>query len=420
MSITKRRLEIMEWIEGIQDRLLDDRISQPIARHLLRKLPNDIQLMWINASAPQDGYYQDGPSASSPQNYDKHEAEVLQKLRYTLTSACMARLTDPDLEDLYFSQGYERAEMALGDHDAISADAFTLKDEIDASQDAFPDIAMNFDDITLFGSGVKGALNDAGELFTAVGEWQRYSMGKAYWSFWREWYQGFLDGSPMDWELQRRVAMIPDADWEKGPEHIARVIEDIRKDFDGAAAPTQERFEELEPASLERILRAPTLSAGQIEAAAQGIKDTEYRYLNETGANQLPDPFLALPEIAGSMLRVSQKIRQHASDPTVEDALRQEIGRLNARVIELEKELEALRKAPAPVFLPALKEQIGKSLGDWKMYGAMFGALWLISGDDLGMQQRLENLEAARAVIFGTEATTPDVLPAETSEPIEI
>lgn len=232
MSITKRRLEIMEWIEGIQDRLLDDRISQPIARHLLRKLPSDIHLLWITASAPQDGFHQDGSSAPSPRNYDKHEAEVLQKLRYTLTSVCMARLTDPDLEDLYFSQGYERAEMALGDHDAISADAFTLKGEIEASQDAFPDIAMNFDEITLFGSGVKGALNDAGELFTAVEHWRRYSHGKAYWSFWREWYQGFLNGKPMDWELQRRVALIPDEDWEKGPEHIARVIEDIRRDFE--------------------------------------------------------------------------------------------------------------------------------------------------------------------------------------------
>ncbi|WP_107496350.1 hypothetical protein [Thalassobius sp. I31.1] len=51
------------------------------------------------------------------------------------------------------------------------------------------------------------------------------------WSFWREWYQGFLERTPMDWELQRRVAMIPDMDWEKGPEHIAQVIEDIRARF---------------------------------------------------------------------------------------------------------------------------------------------------------------------------------------------
>jgi len=51
------------------------------------------------------------------------------------------------------------------------------------------------------------------------------------WSFWRDWYQGFLDGKPLDWELQRRVALIPDEDWEKGPEHIAPLIAEIREPF---------------------------------------------------------------------------------------------------------------------------------------------------------------------------------------------
>jgi len=36
------------------------------------------------------------------------------------------------------------------------------------------------------------------------------------WGFWRDWYQGMLDGKPMDWELQKRVALIPDDDWKKG------------------------------------------------------------------------------------------------------------------------------------------------------------------------------------------------------------
>ena len=52
-----------------------------------------------------------------------------------------------------------------------------------------------------------------------------------YWSFWRDWYQGFLDGKPLDWGLQRRVATIPDADWALGPEHIAKLIEEIRARF---------------------------------------------------------------------------------------------------------------------------------------------------------------------------------------------
>lgn len=58
-------------------------------------------------------------------------------------------------------------------------------------------------------------------------------------AFWREWYQGFLDGKPLDWELQRRVALIPDTDWAQGPEHIAKLIEEIRARFDVETAAKQ-------------------------------------------------------------------------------------------------------------------------------------------------------------------------------------
>ncbi len=60
----------------------------------------------------------------------------------------------------------------------------------------------------------------------------RYQTLEGTWSFWREWYQGFLDGKPLDWELQRRVALIPDEDWEKGPARIAAIIEQIRAKFE--------------------------------------------------------------------------------------------------------------------------------------------------------------------------------------------
>ena len=51
------------------------------------------------------------------------------------------------------------------------------------------------------------------------------------WAFWREWYQGFLDGNPLDWELQRRVALIDDPIWEAGPEAVAEEIERIRAEY---------------------------------------------------------------------------------------------------------------------------------------------------------------------------------------------
>ncbi len=64
-----------------------------------------------------------------------------------------------------------------------------------------------------------------------------------YGQFWREWYQGFLDGKPMDWELQRRVALIEDAIWESGPEAVAEEIERIRAEFLSEKTPQAERVE---------------------------------------------------------------------------------------------------------------------------------------------------------------------------------
>lgn len=48
------------------------------------------------------------------------------------------------------------------------------------------------------------------------------------WAFWSDWYNGFLEGKPMDWKLQERVAVISDATWDAGPEAVAGEIGHIR------------------------------------------------------------------------------------------------------------------------------------------------------------------------------------------------
>lgn len=64
-------------------------------------------------------------------------------------------------------------------------------------------------------------------------QWDTYwSNEPSKWSFWREWYQGILDGKPLDWALQRRVALIDEAIWEAGPEAAAKEIEQVRAKFD--------------------------------------------------------------------------------------------------------------------------------------------------------------------------------------------
>ena len=47
------------------------------------------------------------------------------------------------------------------------------------------------------------------------------------WDFWVRWWDGVVVGKPLDWELQKQVALIPESDWKKGPDQIAALIRDI-------------------------------------------------------------------------------------------------------------------------------------------------------------------------------------------------
>jgi hypothetical protein len=44
------------------------------------------------------------------------------------------------------------------------------------------------------------------------------------WEFWKHWYLGMLNGDALDWAEQSKIANIPNADWEAGPERIAAVL----------------------------------------------------------------------------------------------------------------------------------------------------------------------------------------------------
>jgi hypothetical protein len=89
-------------------------------------------------------------------------------------------------------------------------------------------------------------LNDPGTLSESVTRaensfFEMLTNDSRDWSFWYEWYQGFITGKPLDWELQRRVAMIDNATWEAGPEVVAEEIKKIRAKYY-----LETRIEELE------------------------------------------------------------------------------------------------------------------------------------------------------------------------------
>jgi len=110
--------------------------------------------------------------------------------------------------------------------------------------------------------------------------WDNFNNPSQYgpeWQFWRDWYQGFLDGKPLDWDLQREVALIPDKDWDKGPEHIAQKIEDIKAEILTDIAPLAEDMSFNEQTGKfyvkSRPIRKPDLLSTTLEKASDALDD---------------------------------------------------------------------------------------------------------------------------------------------------
>ncbi|MEP6020404.1 MAG: hypothetical protein ABJ251_18170 [Paracoccaceae bacterium] len=56
---------------------------------------------------------------------------------------------------------------------------------------------------------------------------QLMMRNSATWAHWVKWFEDIIEGSPIDWELQLRVALMSDAIWDRGPATVASEIEKI-------------------------------------------------------------------------------------------------------------------------------------------------------------------------------------------------
>lgn len=102
---------------------------------------------------------------------------------------------------------------------------------------------------------------------------QHHASYENPWSFWADWYQGFLDGKPLDWELQRRVALIPDADWDQGPAHIAAKIDEIKTAFLAEKLPLAETVALNPDTGLFHVVPIPVQNAPLIGALLSRVLD---------------------------------------------------------------------------------------------------------------------------------------------------
>ena len=214
------------------------------------------------------------------------------------------------------------------------------------------------------------------------------------WSFWCDWYRGMLAGQPLDWELQGRVVLIDEKIWEQGPEAVAEEIERIKGEF-AAQRPQEPRFPAYEPNDLRPLIQNRIIATASLQGLAVQISGAIEQYHADTGANALPEAFSPLQDMPALMNAIAQTlgdIRQPEDvSSETEQALRAEIGRLNAKVADLEGKLSAL-SAEIESLSRSEKGKVFSLLRNTALLGGLISGLWAMSGDELGARSRYEKI----------------------------
>ena len=180
----------------------------------------------------------------------------------------------------------------------------------------------------------------------ADGRWG-YSWPKKpdKWNFWTRWWDGVLSGQQLDWELQKAVALIPDAIWQSGPAAVSEAIREIELDFAISQTPNAEILAPDPATGLFDVrpdtrlpadhLRDVVLKIGDAGDTFGGLEETDNRYtaakddiayLRRRAARDGNDP-RALHDLCRSVSRrIAARVADQSlppDDPLVQDCIRQ-------------------------------------------------------------------------------------------------
>ncbi|UWQ60452.1 hypothetical protein K3722_05265 [Leisingera caerulea] len=130
----------------------------------------------------------------------------------------------------------------------------------------------------------------------------------------------------MDWELQRRVALIDDAIWDAGPEAVAAEIERIKAEMLSEKLPMAETIELNPETGKFRAVPIPVENAPYMSALLSQIEDALEDCLG--GHN-------GLSERAGDVKKLNRVLTKYKDDPqNAELALTRVAGNLRRQLLE--------------------------------------------------------------------------------------
>ncbi len=82
-----------------------------------------------------------------------------------------------------------------------------------------------------------------GLMADPIAAFASYLRGGEHLVFWARWYERMASGNPMNWEMQKEIALIPDEDWKQGAVHVSKLIAEIEAKYATQTLPLAEDLE---------------------------------------------------------------------------------------------------------------------------------------------------------------------------------
>ena len=251
------------------------------------------------------------------------------------------------------------------------------------------------------------ALSEArGRLFAFL------DADREVWSFWARWYRGMFDGRPMDWELQRQVALIPDTVWQDGPAAVAREIARIEAPF-GPMAPEAAR------AQAKRLMDRPKVAATAAKGLAAIIQMAMDAYRREV-CNALPEALEPLERLPGLLDTIAAKVISDCPEDELAQLVVMMAGTIAELNLRLRRAREEVKSRPVAdekrgrrsLIREGFYTSIGGMMSGALFSTAMWGALFMGSQTLMGpaAADLVDDLAQCYEDMIGPNADTPPEL----------
>ena len=205
--------------------------------------------------------------------------------------------------------------------------------------------------------------------------WQ--TNNPTHWSFWQRWYDAAVAGNPLDWHLQRDIALIPDEIWQSGPGPVAEAIARIESEH-------KNRVPENSLTAELRDLPKPSSTQVAITRAAM-----------EQNRACLPPTFDAIEGLI--LLEI-----EHLQQRNYTDDLDQAEARRQIRIfVTLYDAICALRRQ-LPATAPVTEEQAARSVSLVSLYANKFADLPRMKADEVVEGIWSTGRGAVQASLIGT------------------